>query len=103
LDVGFCRVREKVSNRAERKASKFVSGCAVLIWLAGLSLLIAPFQGHGGFAEGLSAVLAVAWTVAFIGVYVNLVNRARGVDERRKWTRQEATRLRKKAWREGRK
>jgi len=74
-----------------------VSGCAFIIWLAGIAAVVSFLR------DGVAQLAASCiWTVVLVVAYAISVERARKVDERRRWERQEATRLRKKAWRDER-
>lgn len=70
-----------------------------LIWLLGLGLVVAPFAAsNNGFGIAVGVVLGIAWTVfAFWGIKWGTP----AFHEKARWERQEATRLRKKAWKEG--
>jgi hypothetical protein len=79
-----------VGNRAARQAAKFTFGCACLIWLAGIAVLVSVLPS--GVAQ---FVVSGIWTVVLIVGYAVLVKRAREVDERWRWEKHEATRHRK--------
>jgi hypothetical protein len=88
-----------VSTRGDFKQARNGCGFAVLIWLVVGGILILPFQGHGGFWDGVAVVLFVAWTVLAYKLLSELGSAS--YYEKQRWQRQEATRLRKKAWKEG--
>ena len=83
-------------------AARNGSGCLGLIWLVGLFIFVGPFvAARNGFGIGVGVFLGIAWTVGAIWFW-NKVGSPAAREEAR-WERLEQTRLRKKAWKEGRK
>lgn len=90
-----------MSTRSDWKGAKYGCGCAGLIWLVVLSIIEIPFEAlHNGFGTVLGVVLGLTWTVVAISWFGKYGSPS--FHEKARWERQEATRLRKKAWKEGR-
>jgi hypothetical protein len=70
--------------------------------MVGLGLFAIPLLTSGnGVAIALGVVVGVAWTAGAIWLLARFSSPS--YYEKARWERQEATRLRKKEWREGRK
>ncbi len=91
-----------MSTRGDFKAARNSCGCIVLIWLLGLGVIgLIVGAGNNGLANALGVVLGIALTVSAVWVWIKVGSP--DAQEKARWERQEQTRLRKKAWKEGRK
>ena len=103
-----------MSTRGDFKQARNGCGCAAVIWFVVLTVIELPFEGWyaavkanapsgGGVLEalaiGLGVVVGVAWTVVAYRWLAKMGSPT--YYEKRRWEQQEATRLRKKAWKEG--
>ena len=89
-----------MSTRGDFKAARNSCGCIGLIWFLGLSVVLAPAMAtNNGFGIAVGAILGIAWTVGALWLVSKLGSPS--FHEKTRWERQEATRLRKKAWKEG--
>ncbi len=83
------------------KAAWTSCGCIGLVCLFGMAVLGSVVSNNNSAALALGVILGVLWTLGAIWVWVKAGSPR--AQELTRWTRQEATRLRKKAWKEGRK
>jgi hypothetical protein len=93
-----------VSTRGDFKGAAWGCGFALFIWAFVLfGILVVGFQlssnKPGLVVWILLAVLGIPWTVLAIKWFAPMGNPH--LYEKERWKRQEATRLRKKAWKEG--
>jgi hypothetical protein len=92
-----------MTTKADRRALNLGCVLAFVLWTLGGGFLLAVFSGHSPVLMAVGWVLLVVWTPLVLVVWSRLDRKWRTASERAKWAEQEATRARKKAWREGRK
>jgi hypothetical protein len=97
-----------VSTRSDFKQARNGCAFAAVVWLVVLSIIEFPFEawyshsggGVGGvIVAGLGVIVGIVWTVVAVK-WLGKMGSASHYEKVR-WQQQEATRLRKKAWKEG--